>query len=59
VHALLQNQEISPANVLVEGHAESNPLVPNDSAENRATNRRVELILIRGQDLESDEELEY
>ncbi len=59
VHALLQNPDISPENILVEGHADSHPLVPNDSDDNRAKNRRVELILIRGHDIESDEELKY
>ncbi len=49
VHALLSNPEIDPGRVLVEGHADSQPLVPNDSPENRAKNRRVELILLRGE----------
>jgi len=55
VHALLKNPEIDPRRVLVEGHADSNPLVPNDSSENRAINRRVEMILERGEDHESGE----
>jgi chemotaxis protein MotB len=59
VHALLENADIDPARVLVEGHADSNPLAPNDSADNRAKNRRVELILIRGEDQESGEQLDY
>jgi chemotaxis protein MotB len=59
VHALLDNEDIDPARVLVEGHADSNPLAPNDTAENRAKNRRVELILIRGEDQESDEQVEF
>ncbi len=50
VHALLLNPGVSEDRVLVEGHADSNPLVANDSAENRAKNRRVELILVRGED---------
>jgi len=37
---------------MVEGHAESKPLVENDTRENRAINRRVELIIERGQDQE-------
>jgi len=48
VHALLMNPGVSQERVLVEGHADSNPLVPNDSPENRSKNRRVELILVRG-----------
>ena len=57
VHALLQNPRVDPARVLVEGHADSQPLVPNDSAENRARNRRVELIIEQGQDIESPQRL--
>jgi chemotaxis protein MotB len=55
VHALLKNPEILRERVLVEGHADSNPLLPNDSSENRAANRRVELILARGMDQEKGE----
>jgi chemotaxis protein MotB len=50
VHALLMNPGVSEDRVLVEGHADSKPLVPNDSPENRAKNRRVELILVRGEE---------
>ncbi|MBL3528255.1 MAG: type VI secretion system protein TssL, long form [gamma proteobacterium endosymbiont of Lamellibrachia anaximandri] len=57
VHAMLSNSDLDPARVLIEGHADSNPLAPNDSRENRAKNRRVELIIERGQDEESGEVL--
>jgi chemotaxis protein MotB len=50
VHALLMNPGVTEDRVLVEGHADSKPLVPNDSPENRAKNRRVELILVRGEE---------
>ncbi len=49
-HALLGNPDVEPGRVVVEGHADSKPLAPNDSRENRSRNRRVELILERGQD---------
>ncbi len=55
VHALLLNPGISDDRVLIEGYADSHPLVPNDSAENRAKNRRVELIIVRGDDEEKKE----
>ncbi len=58
VHSLLLNDKIDPNRVVVEGHAATQPLVPNDTPENRATNRRVELILIRGEDVESGETLD-
>ncbi len=50
VHALLTDPTLDPARFLLEGHAESDPLVPNDSFENRALNRRVELIIRRVKD---------
>lgn len=49
-HTLLSNPGVGPERVVVEGHADSKPLSPNDSPENRARNRRVELILVKGQD---------
>ncbi|MBA1444175.1 MAG: type VI secretion system protein TssL, long form [Chromatiales bacterium] len=57
VHAMLSNSDLDPVRVLIEGHADSNPLAPNDSRENRAKNRRVELVIERGQDEESGEVL--
>ena len=57
LHAMLRNPNIDEERVLVEGHADTQPLVDNDSAESRAKNRRVELIVIKGevQDLETTE----
>jgi chemotaxis protein MotB len=57
VHELLKNLDIDPRRVMVEGHADSRPLVPNDSAANRAINRRVELILERGEDKDNGDML--
>ncbi len=34
---------LDPANLEVNGFADTRPLVPNDSAENRAKNRRIEI----------------
>ncbi len=47
-HELLRSGQIKKERLLVEGHADTDPLMPNDSWENRAKNRRVEIILIRG-----------
>ena len=58
VHSLLKNADIDPARVLIEGHADSHPLVPNDTPENRAVNRRVEMVLERGEDLDKRETLD-
>jgi len=43
-HYLLAD-ELDPKRVIVQGAAESQPLVPNDTPENRARNRRVEIAL--------------
>lgn len=47
LHSLLRNKDIVEDRVVVQGFADTHPLVPNDSPQNRAKNRRVELILSR------------
>ena len=42
----LESKGIADARFAVKGYGESKPRVPNDSAENRAKNRRVEFIVI-------------
>lgn len=44
---MLKNKQLDPKRVVIEGHADTQPLVPNDSSENRAKNRRVEVILVQ------------
>ena len=55
-HEILRDKSIDPNRLVIEGHAETKPLAPNDSSENRAKNRRVEIILIQPDpfDTESD-----
>lgn len=55
VHAMLSNASLDENRFLIQGFADSKPLVPNDSRENRALNRRVELIIQRGEDEDSGE----
>ncbi len=43
VHQLVLEQKISTDRVMAAGHAETNPLVSNNTPENRAKNRRVEI----------------
>jgi chemotaxis protein MotB len=57
VDALMDVSELGAGRLAIEGHAETQPLVSNDTAENRAKNRRVEIILIQGDDLETDRKL--
>ena len=44
---LIQNHNIDSQRLAAEGFSEFQPLVANDSRENRAKNRRVEIIFIR------------
>ncbi|WP_148860990.1 flagellar motor protein MotB [Marinobacter fonticola] len=43
VHELVMNQKVSAERVVAAGRAETNPMLPNTTAENRARNRRVEI----------------
>jgi chemotaxis protein MotB len=45
VHELLNAAPVDEKRFLVEGHGEMRPLAANDSAANRAHNRRVEIVL--------------
>jgi len=45
IHYLLELTTIDPARLSAMGYADSRPLRPNDSEENRAANRRVEIII--------------
>lgn len=44
-HQLL-GSGIEPARMMISGHADTQPRVPNDSPENRALNRRIDITLI-------------
>lgn len=46
-HYMLTNKGVLPGRIAIEGYADTKPLMPNDSVENRAKNRRVEIILIQ------------
>lgn len=47
-HELMQGADIDQGRFLVLGHADTKPLATNDSAENRARNRRVEIAISHG-----------
>ncbi|MCM8855481.1 MAG: flagellar motor protein MotB [Candidatus Thiodiazotropha sp.] len=55
VHAMLSNAALDESRFLIQGYADSRPLVSNDSSEKRAQNRRVELVIQRGEDTDSGE----
>ncbi|MBL1458427.1 MULTISPECIES: MotB family protein [unclassified Methylophaga] len=48
VHELLKYNTIPPERFVLEGYADTRPLAPNDSIENRAINRRVEIVVLKG-----------
>ena len=48
-HALLKSGGIEDSRIMVSGHADTQPRVPNDSPENRAKNRRIDITVISGQ----------
>ena len=54
-HELLKNKELDPRRFVVEGHGDAHPLAPNDTPANRALNRRVELTIVQGEDLEQSD----
>jgi len=51
-HRLLQVSEVTPDNIMVTGHADTRPRAANDSDENRAKNRRVDIAIVRGKDID-------
>jgi len=44
-HFMLNTKGTDPNRIVVQGYADTKPLVPNDTIENRAKNRRVEIII--------------
>jgi chemotaxis protein MotB len=57
VHFFIEHAEIDPERMEIRAHSDNLPIVPNDSWENRAKNRRVEISVLHGNfesiDLES------
>jgi len=55
-HELMLGGDVSSGRFAVSGFADTQPLVPNNSAENRARNRRVEILVKQGLEDELTEE---
>ena len=51
-HELLAVANLDEDHVIVTGHADTRPRAPNDSAENRAKNRRVDISIVRGKEID-------
>ena len=43
---LLKNKKLNPQRFSASGYGEYNPIVTNDTAQNRALNRRVDIVVI-------------
>ena len=54
VHQMMQASKMPAKRFLIEGYADTRPLVTNRTAEGRARNRRVEIILQQGEDKEAE-----
>ena len=54
-HRILMTSEATPARFIVSGHADTKPRADNDTAENRAKNRRVDISIVRGNELDKIE----
>ena len=50
VHELLALDTLPQERFIIEGHGDAHPMVSNDTSENRALNRRVELIIVQGEE---------
>lgn len=48
VQRMINVSNLPPNHIIASGRADSVPLVPNDSSENRAKNRRVEIVVTLG-----------
>lgn len=58
VHELLEENVLDDARFMVVGHADNRPFVANNSRDNRARNRRVEIIIRQGLDNETTADIE-
>lgn len=47
VRYLVEKRGLSPARFIASGYGEFRPLYPNDSEQNRAKNRRVDIVILR------------
>ncbi|NNF67246.1 MAG: OmpA family protein [Gammaproteobacteria bacterium] len=47
-HQLMDGGSVEPARMIIAGHADTQPRASNDTSEERARNRRVEITIVRG-----------
>lgn len=51
-HELLKRAAIDAERIIVTGHADTQPRAPNDTPEDRAKNRRVDVSIVRGGEID-------
>jgi chemotaxis protein MotB len=56
VHYFIQEGDIDPERLEIRAMSDNEPIVPNDSWENRAQNRRVEISVLHGNKYSIDED---
>ena len=52
-HELMKTSDVGQERFIVTGHADTKPRAENDTAENRAKNRRVDISIVRGNELDT------
>ena len=57
VHEILREAKIDPERLTVSGHADTRPRAMNNSNSNRAKNRRVDISIVRGNELDRMERI--
>ena len=53
-HEIIKVPEFDQSRIIVAGHADAKPLVPNTNALNRRKNRRVEIAINQGKAQETE-----
>ena len=51
-HEILRRADLDPKRVMITGHADTQPRADNDTPENRAKNRRVDVSIVRGKEID-------
>ena len=51
---LIENKNINPNRISIKGYGEFNPIAPNDTPENRAKNRRVDILVVEERETKTE-----
>ena len=52
---LIENKNINPNRISIKGYGEFNPIAPNDTPENRAKNRRVDILVVEEREKKTED----